>query len=70
MRRSEFELSDSEVIDAILNAAEHGVLSTIDEAGYPLNLPVNFVWIDGAVVFHGAKGGEKAANMAPRRGSA
>lgn len=64
MRRKEFELTDQTEIDALLNAAEYGVLSTIDEAGYPLNTPVNFVWLEGKICFHGAKAGEKAANIA------
>lgn len=64
MRRNEFELTDQAQIDALLSAAEYGVLSTIDEAGFPLTLPVNFVWLEGKIAFHGAKAGEKAANIA------
>lgn len=64
MRRKEFKLTNQAEIDALLNAAEYGVLSTIDEAGFPQTLPVNFVWLEGKICFHGAKAGEKAANIA------
>jgi nitroimidazol reductase NimA-like FMN-containing flavoprotein (pyridoxamine 5'-phosphate oxidase superfamily) len=63
MRRAEFEVTDPRAIGAILEACEYGVLSTIDGAGYPLTLPVNFVWLEGAICFHGATSGEKVDNI-------
>lgn len=59
MRRSEFEVQDNEAFDALLAECEYGTLSLIDN-GEPYGVPVNFVWYDGAICFHGAKEGRKA----------
>ena len=52
-----------EQMDALLNRARMGVISTIGEDGYPYGTPVNFVVMDGRIFFHGRKVGEKVSNL-------
>ena len=52
-----------EQIDALLNRAKMGVISTIGEDGCPYGTPVNFVVMDGRIFFHGRKVGEKVSNL-------
>ena len=52
-----------EQMDALLDRARMGVISTIGEDGYPYGTPVNFVVMDGRIFFHGRKVGEKVSNL-------
>ena len=52
MRRAEFEVKDKAAFEALLSECEYGTLSLVDE-GEPYGVPVNFVWRDGAICFHG-----------------
>lgn len=52
-----------EQMDALLDRARMGVISTIGEDGYPYGTPVNFVVMDGRIFFHGRKVGEKISNL-------
>jgi nitroimidazol reductase NimA-like FMN-containing flavoprotein (pyridoxamine 5'-phosphate oxidase superfamily) len=63
MRRSEKMLTNEEMLE-IMNTAEYGVLSTIDENGFPYGVPVSFLYKDGNIYFHSALTGHKADNMA------
>ncbi|CAG7651592.1 hypothetical protein PAESOLCIP111_06347 [Paenibacillus solanacearum] len=63
MRRSEFEVVDHEEIKALLDEASYGVLGTQGEDGWPELTPLNFVYCDGAVYFHGSKVGQKMRNL-------
>ncbi len=63
MRRAEFEIKDEAAFEALLSECEYGTLSLVDE-GEPYGVPVNFVWRDGAICFHGAREGRKAEVMA------
>jgi nitroimidazol reductase NimA-like FMN-containing flavoprotein (pyridoxamine 5'-phosphate oxidase superfamily) len=58
MRRNEFEITDKETIHTLLNECEYGTLSLIDN-NVPYGIPLNFVWWEEGVVFHGAKEGKK-----------
>ena len=51
-----------EQMDALLDRARMGVISTIGEDGYPYGTPVNFVVMDGRIFFHGRKVGEKGTS--------
>ncbi len=61
MRRSEFDSSDSTVIQEILAANKIGRVGIITPDGYPRIVPVNYVAIDSHIFFHGAPEGEKYA---------
>lgn len=58
MRRSEFKVEDKEQIKSILDEVEHGVLSLICENA-PYSVPLNFVYFEDSIYFHGAKSGKK-----------
>lgn len=52
-----------EEMEALLDRARSGVLSTIGEDGFPYGTPINFVRMDGRIFFHGRKVGEKVSNL-------
>ena len=58
MRRAEFEVNDPKQIEALLAECEYGTLSLMDEDG-PYGVPLNFVWYEKCVCFHGSKEGRK-----------
>ena len=57
MRRIRQLLSEEETI-SILKRRTSGVLA-ISDGGYPYAVPVNYAYIDGKIIFHGAKRGQK-----------
>ncbi|MGE4549098.1 MAG: pyridoxamine 5'-phosphate oxidase family protein [Intestinibacillus sp.] len=50
--------TDQQKIDAFLRRMRTGVLG-ICAGAYPYAVPVNFIWNDGAVYFHGMGSGKK-----------
>ena len=58
MRRSEKESCGQEITD-ILDSCEYGVLSVMGDNGYPYGIPLNYVYLDGAIYFHCADEGHK-----------
>lgn len=58
MRRFKQQLSEEECIE-ILKKEPRGVLSMIGAEGYPYGIPLNFIYDDGKIYFHGAKSGHK-----------
>ena len=58
MRRQDRAVSDEEAI-ALLDAAEYGVLSTVDEIGAPYGVPLSFCRVDNRLYFHCAVEGLK-----------
>jgi uncharacterized protein len=52
-----FEITDKKLITEMLNTAEYGVLALCGEKPYAV--PVNFVYLDGSVYFHGSPKGKK-----------
>lgn len=63
MRRRDKELS-IEVAKRILNVGSYGVLSTVDAAGNPYGVPVNYVYVDNVIYVHSAIVGHKLQNIA------
>jgi nitroimidazol reductase NimA-like FMN-containing flavoprotein (pyridoxamine 5'-phosphate oxidase superfamily) len=63
MRRSEKALTNAEMLE-VMSKAEYGVLSTVDQDGFPYGVPVNFLYKDGNIYFHSALSGHKVDNMA------
>jgi len=58
MRRAEFQVNDPKQIEALLAECEYGTLSLMDE-DVPYGVPLNFVWYEKCVCFHGSKEGRK-----------
>lgn len=63
IRRIDREINLQEAL-GILEAAEYGVLSTVDEAGQPYGVPVSYVYKEAAIYFHCAVTGQKLDNIA------
>ena len=63
IRRKDREISLQETVE-IIDAAEYGVLSTVDNDGQPYGVPVNYVHKDNAIYFHCAVNGQKNDNIA------
>lgn len=58
MRRFKQQLTKEECED-LLRTVKRGVLSVQGEDGYPYGVPINFVYRNGKICFHGAKQGHK-----------
>ena len=58
MRRFKQQISEEECI-RILKEQPRGVLSMIGDDGYPYGIPLNHLYMDGHLYFHGAKEGHK-----------
>lgn len=56
------QLSQEET-EAFLGKSLTGVLSTIDPDGAPYSVPVHFVFLSGALYFHGLPAGRKFSNL-------
>ena len=55
-------MSDEETT-YLLEAAECGVLATLDKEGSPYCVPVHFVYLDQIIYVHGLNAGEKIDNI-------
>ncbi len=58
MRRAGQELSKEEC-EEILISQPRGILALLGDYDYPYTVPMNHVYIDGKLYFHGAKTGHK-----------
>ncbi len=58
MRRFKQQLADEEAIK-VFERGLTGVLSLIGDEGYPYGVPLNYIYLDGKLYFHGAKSGHK-----------
>lgn len=63
MRRSRQQLSPAETEEILLGGST-GVLAVNGDGGYPYAVPVNYVYRDGKIYFHGAVTGHKFDAMA------
>jgi len=66
MRRQDRAISEKEAVD-LLNPAEYGVLSTVNENGEPYGVPLNFCVIEDCIYFHCAPEGQKIDNILRNR---
>lgn len=64
MRREYQLVTDQDMLERWLHEAVVGRLATVDEDGYPVIKPVNFVYHEGSIYFHGAPVGEKLDDIA------
>ena len=62
MRRIKQQLPNEECIE-ILEIGTSGVLALLGDDGYPYAVPLSYVYIDGRIIFHGAKSGHKLDAM-------
>ncbi|MCR1949820.1 pyridoxamine 5'-phosphate oxidase family protein [Clostridium sp. DSM 100503] len=62
IRRKDRKIETSEAID-ILKKCEYGILSTVDENGYPYGVPLSYVYANNAIYFHSAVEGHKLENI-------
>lgn len=58
MRRFKQQLSEDETIE-ILKKCKTAVLGVNGDGGYPYTVPINYVYADNKIYFHGAKSGHK-----------
>lgn len=59
MRKGEYELNDPEEFERIIQNGEVGYLGILTPDGFPRVVPVNYVFSQGYLYFHGAPAGEK-----------
>lgn len=59
MRRKEFEVKERQLIEEVLNKAPAGYLAFNGADGWPRITPLNFVYEDGWIYWHGAVAGER-----------
>ncbi|WP_207952311.1 pyridoxamine 5'-phosphate oxidase family protein [Paenibacillus turpanensis] len=62
MRKMTRECTDRELIERFLQDAKTGFLGLADE-GVPYVIPLNYVWMDNSIYFHGADEGRKIQMM-------
>ncbi len=58
MRRFGQLIPENESIE-ILEKASTGILAVVGDAGYPYTIPVNYAYVDGKILMHGANSGHK-----------
>ena len=58
MKRFKQEL-DKETCEKILKEEPRGVLAVLGDEGYPYTVPLDYIYEDGKIYFHGAKVGHK-----------
>ncbi|MCU6339755.1 pyridoxamine 5'-phosphate oxidase family protein, partial [Enterobacter quasiroggenkampii] len=63
MRRKEFEVMDTMEIEQFMQEMSFGILGTINEDGWPELTPLNFVYHNGFIYFHGSVSGRKMKNI-------
>lgn len=63
MRRKEFEVMDQEETLQFLQEVSFGVLGSNGEDGWPQLTPLNFVYHEGCLYFHGSHAGQKMKNL-------
>jgi len=66
MRRSEFAMEEQEELARFLEEMSFGVLGTLGDDGYPELTPINFVYYENSLFFHGSRVGQKMRNLAAR----
>ena len=57
--RSKANMLTNEEVENFLKTSPNGTLALYGENGYPYSVPVNFVYSDGKIYFHGAAEGYK-----------
>ena len=63
MRRAEFEIKDKAALEGLLSECEYGTLALLD-GDAPYCIPLNFVWFEDSICFHGSHEGRKVQLIA------
>lgn len=63
IRRSERQMPEADARQLLIKG-EYGVLSTVDEAGWPYGVPVSYTVLENVIYFHFAVEGRKLENLA------
>jgi nitroimidazol reductase NimA-like FMN-containing flavoprotein (pyridoxamine 5'-phosphate oxidase superfamily) len=63
VRRGEFAVNDKEEINNFLYSKSFGFLGTHTTDEYPSITPLNFVWLNENIYFHGAQSGKKIKEL-------
>jgi len=63
IRRKDRAVEISETM-TLLAKGEYGILSTVGDDGQPYGVPLNYVYMNGAIYFHCARVGHKLENIA------
>ena len=58
MRLAENQMTDEDARKQ-LEKASHGTLALVGDNGYPVTIPIKFVYKDNKILFHGANDGQK-----------
>lgn len=58
MRLAENQMTEEDARKQ-LEIADHGTLALVGDNGYPVTIPINFVYKDNIILFHGANDGQK-----------
>ncbi|NEW08194.1 pyridoxamine 5'-phosphate oxidase family protein [Paenibacillus sp. SYP-B3998] len=64
MRRKEFAVQEQEEVEQFLQETSYGYLATTGEEGWPHLTPINFVYLNGHIYFHGSRKGSKMTEIA------
>jgi uncharacterized protein len=64
VRRKEFSIEEHKEIENFLNEMSFGYLGTVGEDGFPHLTPLNYVYWDGSLYFHGSHAGAKMREIA------
>ena len=67
MHHPERELKNRETMTAMLERSPVGRIATVNQKGFPVIKPVNFLYLDGKIYLHSSTKGEKIEDM--QRGS-
>jgi nitroimidazol reductase NimA-like FMN-containing flavoprotein (pyridoxamine 5'-phosphate oxidase superfamily) len=67
MRRQEREMKNRETMVAMLERSPVGRFATVNQEGFPVIKPVNFLYLDGKIYLHSSTKGEKIGDI--QRGS-
>jgi nitroimidazol reductase NimA-like FMN-containing flavoprotein (pyridoxamine 5'-phosphate oxidase superfamily) len=67
MRRPERELKNRETMIAMLERSPIGRMATVNQKGFPIIKPVNFLYLEGKIYLHSSTKGEKIEDI--QRGS-
>ncbi len=67
MRHPERELKNRETMIAMLERSPVGRIATVNQKGFPVIKPVNFLYLDGRIYLHSSAKGEKMEDI--QRGS-
>ena len=63
MRHPERELKNRETMTAMLERSPVGRIATVNQKGFPVIKPVNFLYLDGRIYLHSSTKGEKIEDL-------